>query len=146
MDIQRCSFNRPLRGVNFIIVREDGKVLIQKRCKSAKVFPNRYCFPGGGIEANETPEEAVIREIYEETSLEREDYTLTELLDFNYKIENFYDCNRFYLCMTDYPEKVLSLEGKMEWIDLDDIMRIDIVLQEEQIAWYLIRHLAFLVK
>ena len=28
---------------------------------------NLYSFPGGGVEDNETPQEAVLREIYEET-------------------------------------------------------------------------------
>lgn len=30
---------------------------------------NRWCFPGGHIEKDETPEEAAVREVYEETGV-----------------------------------------------------------------------------
>ena len=31
--------------------------------------PNQYCFPGGGIEPGESPEEAVVRELQEEIGI-----------------------------------------------------------------------------
>ena len=44
-----------------------GKVLLQKRGDSGK-----WGFPGGAIEIGETPEEAVVRELKEETGLDVE--------------------------------------------------------------------------
>lgn len=44
---------------------QEGKVLLQRRGDS-----NRWGFPGGAIELGETPEEAAIRELKEETGLD----------------------------------------------------------------------------
>lgn len=49
-------------GARGIVIREDGKIALLN-----KVNKNIYKLPGGGIEDNETPEEAFKREILEET-------------------------------------------------------------------------------
>ena len=58
---------RPYLAVSAAIFR-DGKVLIVRRARP----PARglYTLPGGGVELGETLEEAVIREVREETALE----------------------------------------------------------------------------
>jgi ADP-ribose pyrophosphatase YjhB (NUDIX family) len=58
---------RPHLAVSAAIIR-DGKVLIVRRARP----PARGVFtlPGGGVEAGETLQEAVIREVREETALE----------------------------------------------------------------------------
>ena len=57
-----------------IVVRnpENGKILLMKRADSKKMMPGRWEFPGGGVEAEETPEEAALRELEEETGLKAE--------------------------------------------------------------------------
>lgn len=45
-----------------IVVREDGKIAIINKIKK-----NEYKLPGGGMENNETPEDAFKREVLEET-------------------------------------------------------------------------------
>lgn len=45
-----------------IVIRDDGKIAIFN-----KINKNEYKLPGGGIEGNESPEEAFKREILEET-------------------------------------------------------------------------------
>jgi 8-oxo-dGTP diphosphatase len=52
------------RGVVAIVVR-DGRMLVIRRSRSV-VAPLVYCFPGGGIEGDESEEAALIREFYEE--------------------------------------------------------------------------------
>ena len=49
------------RGATVII--ENGRVALIKRTKPHMTY---YVFPGGGIESGETPEQAAIRETYEE--------------------------------------------------------------------------------
>ena len=46
------------------LINEQGKVLINKRPKG-KDYAGYWEFPGGKVEENETPEEAIIRELKE---------------------------------------------------------------------------------
>ena len=50
-----------------IAVRE-GRMLVIRRARTV-VAPLVYCFPGGGIEGDETEEEALVREFREEVGL-----------------------------------------------------------------------------
>jgi ADP-ribose pyrophosphatase YjhB (NUDIX family) len=66
---ERTYPTRPYLAVSAAIFR-DGKVLIVRRQRApAKGI---YTLPGGGVELGETLEQAVIREIREETALEIE--------------------------------------------------------------------------
>ena len=49
-------------GARGIVIRDDGKIAIFN-----KTNKNEYKLPGGGIENDETPEEAFKREVLEET-------------------------------------------------------------------------------
>ena len=51
------------------VVLRDGRMLVIRRAASV-VAPMVYCFPGGGIEAGESEEEALVREFREEVSVE----------------------------------------------------------------------------
>ena len=46
-----------------VLIIESEKVLLIKRVRENSVY---YVFPGGGIEKGETPEQAAVREAYEE--------------------------------------------------------------------------------
>ncbi|HEX4148169.1 MAG TPA: NUDIX domain-containing protein [Pirellulales bacterium] len=54
----------PRRGVVAVVQRE-GRLLVIRR-SAAVVAPLAYCFPGGGIEAGESEEAALVRELAEE--------------------------------------------------------------------------------
>src|SRR5215210_2618109 len=58
-----------VHGVAVALRRDDGRWLMVRR--SANVgSPRKVCFPGGTIEAGESQEEAVVREMREELGLE----------------------------------------------------------------------------
>lgn len=112
------------------IVIKDSFVLLMERKSDDQHY---FVFPGGGVEEGETPEQAVVRELEEETSLTVE---LNRLL---YKIT--YDQQRperntqlFYLCSYVSGEPVLHSDSieqqKMnegngvyipQWVPLDKI-------------------------
>lgn len=58
------------------LINPDGKVLVQKRAAD-RSMAGLWEFPGGKIEPNERPENALVRELYEELgiSLQPEDLT-----------------------------------------------------------------------
>lgn len=58
-------------GVSGIVMKNDSFLVAQRNDTKA------WALPGGGVENNESPEEAVIREVREETGLEVEPLSLT---------------------------------------------------------------------
>lgn len=66
-ELSRTYPMRPYLAVSAAIFR-DGRVLIVRRARPPA--PGLYTLPGGGVELGETLEEAVIREVREETALE----------------------------------------------------------------------------
>jgi 8-oxo-dGTP diphosphatase len=66
-EMSRTYPTRPYLAVSAAIVR-DGRILIVRRARPPA--HGLYTLPGGGVELGETLEEAVIREVREETALE----------------------------------------------------------------------------
>lgn len=52
-----------------VVVNKLGQVLILKRASHSATYPNHWNFPGGSLDEGETPSEAAIRELREETGL-----------------------------------------------------------------------------
>jgi|TARA_B110000858_G_scaffold138297_2_gene157060 8-oxo-dGTP diphosphatase len=76
MKIQR---NKMLLNVVGGILIHNEKILLVKRSNNLKVMPNKYEFPGGKVEMGETLQEALIRELKEELSI---DINLKNIIEF----------------------------------------------------------------
>lgn len=50
-----------------MIVDDDGRIFIQRRSPDRRLFPNTWDIVGGHVESGETLEEALYREVQEET-------------------------------------------------------------------------------
>ena len=70
--------DRPIVGVGGIIFHEDQVLLIKRGMEPSL---GQWSIPGGAVHVGETLEEAVRREILEETHLEVEVLTLAKVLD-----------------------------------------------------------------
>ena len=75
-----------MRKVNIILVfnKENDKILMCKRKKDP--FKGKLNFVGGKVEPNEDELHAAYRELEEETGITKDDITLTNLMNFEYKI------------------------------------------------------------
>jgi len=65
--------------VQVTLVDPRGRVLMQERDEHAPVWPDMWCFPGGGLEADEEPAEGACRELAEETGVVLAPDDLTDL-------------------------------------------------------------------
>ena len=69
---------RNTRAAAVILINEHDKVLIAERPPYKKIMPGWWEFPGGKIEGEETPEQAMVREAEEELGITPKEYTLFE--------------------------------------------------------------------
>jgi 8-oxo-dGTP diphosphatase len=58
------------QGASAIPLNPEGKILLQQRDDRPKYYPNCWTTFGGAVEAGETPDEAMRRELLEEIELE----------------------------------------------------------------------------
>jgi 8-oxo-dGTP diphosphatase len=97
-------------------VKHDGCTLMVYRNKKANdIHEGKWNGLGGKFEARETPEECVIREVYEESGLSIRIPKLCGLLMFPKFKEN--DWYVFVFTATEFGGELIdSPEGKLEWI------------------------------
>jgi mutator protein MutT len=126
--VKRLYPSQPVVGVGAIIVC-NGKILLEKR----KSEPGRgkWSVPGGLVELGESTEQAVIREVKEETGLDVENPELIDvvnniILDANGKIE-------YHFVIVDYFVKLRGGElnaaddaEELKWVALDDVEKYNI--------------------
>jgi mutator protein MutT len=120
--------DHPLVGVGVLII-ENGKILLVKRGNE----PNKglWSIPGGLIKLGESPEEAAIRELKEETGLNA---IIEKLLGvFNIIIKDNNGRIKYHYIIIDYIGKLISGELKpgddvldAKWFDISELKNIQI--------------------
>lgn len=75
---------RPNAGI--VLFRQDGKVML---CERVENYPKRWQFPQGGIDEGETPLQAAVRELKEETSVTSIEFVaaLPDSIKYDFPIE-----------------------------------------------------------
>ena len=96
----------PIVGVGGVVVR-DGRVLLIRRGKDP--LYGRWVVPGGTVELGETLEEALVREMEEETSLRVEPIEVLTVFD---RIERDGERVVYHYVIVDYLCRWLSGEAK----------------------------------
>jgi len=61
--------DQPAKTVGALFIRSDGKILLGLRAPSKKVWPGHWDTIGGHVEDGESLDEALIREVQEETGM-----------------------------------------------------------------------------
>ncbi|MFZ1719828.1 MAG: NUDIX domain-containing protein [Candidatus Moraniibacteriota bacterium] len=104
-------------AVKGIIRRKDGKILILKRSVSDDHLPEVWETVGGGMDTEETPQEALQREIREETGLEVSVGEPFNVFTFRKQTGEF-KVGITFLCDTEDDTVVLSHEhSEYRWIE-----------------------------
>ena len=104
------------------ILRRDGKILICQR-KEGGNCSLLWEFPGGKVEAGETPEKALVREIKEELAADISVGKRLTTVEYDYpEFHLVMDC---YLCSVD-PHALKLLEHEnAEWLTWRDFNKMD---------------------
>lgn len=103
-----------------------GKVLLSLRPKG-KILSNYWEFPGGKLKKNEIPDDAIIRELKEELSLDVNKKSLRPLSFNTYLYDNFFAIIFFYLCRTWKGVPLPKENQKLLWVEIDKIQNYKIL-------------------
>jgi 8-oxo-dGTP pyrophosphatase MutT (NUDIX family) len=108
-----------------VIVDDDNKILLLKRGNKAPWQPLKWSLVGGAINKDETPKQAIEREILEETGLEIEKFIKTFDIQRNPdSIEHIFAC-RYNGDPTDI--KLNGENSNYGWYDIDEMAYLEIV-------------------
>lgn len=111
------------------MVVRDGKILLVKHKLNGRLF---YCLPGGGVEKNETYEEAALRELKEESLV---DGIIIRKLSIQFKPDNRGEVHTFLVEVTkdcvpgvgsdpELLEEEQSIIG-VEWLSYEELGEAD---------------------
>ncbi len=79
------------KGCSIIFINNDDNVLLFLRDDILGLpYANMWDLLGGHVEASETPEECIVREIKEEINYELSDFSLFKIYDFQDRVEYVY--------------------------------------------------------
>ena len=116
----------PEPTVGALIFDPEGKLFLMKSHK----WRNRYVLPGGHIELGERMEDALRREIKEETGLDIHDIEFIAFQEFIFD-DAFWKRRHFiffdYACKTDSTDVALDSEGQeYVWVSLEEALKLPV--------------------
>lgn len=116
--------------VQVTLVDPRGRVLMQERDEHAPVWPEMWCFPGGGLEGDEEPATGAVRELAEETGVVLDPEEVTDLGRFELVTHDrgTFHFHAFVARTTLTDRDVECHEGRqMVFVDPDPLPDLDVV-------------------
>ncbi len=106
------------------LIDRDGRVLIAKR-PEGKAMAGLWEFPGGKVEPGERPEQALIRELKEELSINVIESCLAPLTFASHAYKDFHLLMPLYVCRK-WKGIVTALEGQdLKWVRPKSLRDVD---------------------
>lgn len=108
--------------VTCAIIKHNDKILICQRSAKMKL-PLKWEFPGGKIEAGESKEESLIREIKEELGIDITVGRALEIVEYHYS--EFSICLYPFLCKWTGGTLAIAEHAQTIWVDNSDLLNYD---------------------
>lgn len=124
---------RLIECIAFMLMK-DAQVLAEKRKRTKRVVPGAVALPGGHIEARESPEEALHREVREEVGIVPIDmvYVCTLL----HRSQEFRQLH--YFAVTCWEGEIIPHEAEsLLWIPLNALETFDLDVDKIAVQEYL---------
>lgn len=119
-----------IHGIAGVIIREDGRVLLLRRAADYYNFPGKWSVVTGHILPNETPDEAVLREIREELQVEATIISAGSLVYIRLP-EVTLVIHPFKCKISNYQFTLSSENERYQWVLPEQIRHFDMVPQLE---------------
>jgi len=121
--VKRLYPDQPVVGVGAIILAE-GKILLEKR--KNEPGKGKWSIPGGLVDLGESPEQAVIREVLEETCLEVDAPRLIDVvsdvsLDEAGKVKYHFVIIDYFVSVKRGEPVAASDADALTWVPLDEV-------------------------
>lgn len=119
------------------LVDADGRVLLAQRPEGKKLA-GLWEFPGGKIEAGESPESALVRELAEELGVVTKEDCLAPLTFASYGYDDFHLLMPLFVCRR-FEGAARGLEGQaIKWVRPRDMRQYPMPPADEPLIPYLI--------
>ena len=110
------------KTVMIYLEKDDSYLMIYRNKKKNDINEGKYLGIGGHIEEDETKEEAVVREVKEETGLNLKSFTYLGLVHFQ---ENDYKEDMFIFHSLDFEGTLIECnEGELHYVKKKDILSL----------------------
>lgn len=127
------SDTRRKRMASYAVALTDGKILLAHIAPGVPL-EGHWTLPGGGIDWGEHPDDALVREVHEETGLRLESFELagidSETLGGTAGRPAVHAVRFIYRCVTRGEPRVVEEDGSVDaaaWVALDELDQIPTV-------------------
>ncbi len=115
-----------------VLIDGDGRILLAQR-PTGKSMAGLWEFPGGKVHENETPEEALARELHEELGIEADAKNLEPLLFASHPYPDFHLLMPFFACRA-WKNAPHAREGQsFAWVKKEDARHYSMPPADERV-------------